>query len=34
VLLPGIDHVNGVAALIDDARRRERVRRGLHIEQI
>lgn len=34
MLLPGIDHVDRVAMLIDDARRRERMRRGIHIEQI
>ena len=34
ILLPGIDHVDHVATLIDDARRRERMRRGIHIEQI
>ena len=32
--LPGISHVDRVAMLIDDARRRERMRRGIHIEQI
>lgn len=32
--LPAIDNVDGVAMLIDDARRRERIRRGIHIEQI
>lgn len=32
--LPGINHVDDVAMLIDDARRRERIRRGIHIEQI
>ena len=32
--LPGINHVEQVAMLIDDARRRERMRRGIHIEQI
>ena len=32
--LPGIDHVHHVAALIDDARRVERVRRGIHIETV
>ena len=32
--LPGIAHVNSVAMLIDDARLRERTRRGVHIEQI
>ena len=32
--LPGISRVEQVAMLIDDARRRERIRRGIHIEQI
>lgn len=32
--LPGIAHVREVANLIDDARRTERRKRGLHIEQI
>jgi uncharacterized membrane protein YdbT with pleckstrin-like domain len=32
--LPGISNVEQVAMLIDDARRRERIRRGIHIEQI
>jgi hypothetical protein len=32
--LPGIDNVREVAELFDDARRNERRRRGLHIEQI
>lgn len=32
--LPGIDDVDRVAMLIDDARLRERSRRGVHIEQI
>lgn len=32
--LPGIDHVHEVAAMMDEARRAERVRRGLHIEAI
>jgi len=32
--LPGIDQVHHVAALIDDARRAERVRRGIHIETV
>ncbi len=32
--LPGIDRVRYVADLIDDARRQERRRRGLHIESI
>ena len=30
----GINRVEQVAMLIDDARRRERIRRGIHIEQI
>lgn len=34
IQLPGIDRVDQVAMLIDDARLRERVRRGIHIEQI
>lgn len=34
IQLPGIDNVEEVAMLIDDARRRERIRRGIHIEQI
>lgn len=34
IQLPGINHVEEVAMLIDDARRRERLRRGIHIEQI
>lgn len=32
--LPGIDGIEHVAMLIDDARRRERIRRGIHIEQV
>lgn len=32
--LPGIANVNEIAMLIDDARLRERSRRGVHIEQI
>ena len=32
--LPGIDRVDEVAALVDDARRRERIRRGIHVEAI
>ncbi len=34
LLLIGIDDVKNVAALVDDAKRAERVKRGLHIEQI
>lgn len=34
IQLRGIDHVDEVAMLIDDARRQERIRRGIHIEQI
>ncbi|MDH3716916.1 MAG: PH domain-containing protein [Planctomycetota bacterium] len=34
LLLKGIDHVQEVASQIDAARRRERVRRGLHIEAV
>jgi hypothetical protein len=34
LLLRGIDEVSRVADMIDDARRTERRRRGLHIEQI
>ena len=30
----GIDDVRRVATLMDDARRKERMRRGLHIEAI
>ena len=32
--LPGIDHVREVAERIDQARRAERVRRGLHLETV
>jgi uncharacterized membrane protein YdbT with pleckstrin-like domain len=32
LILPGIDKVQEVASLMDGARRKERVRRGLHIE--
>lgn len=32
--LPGIDNVRAVAELIDDARRKERRRRGLYIESV
>ena len=32
--LPGIDEVARVATMIDEARRKERVRRGLHIEAV
>lgn len=34
LLLPGIEHVRQVADTIDDFRRAERERRGLHIESI
>ncbi len=34
ITLPGIDDVERVATLMDDARRRERRRRGLHIEAV
>ncbi len=34
LVLLGIDNVEKVADLIDDARRKERRRRGLHIEAI
>lgn len=34
IRLPGISDVEDIAMLIDDARRRERIRRGIHIEQI
>jgi membrane protein YdbS with pleckstrin-like domain len=34
LLVRGIDHVKEVAALMDNARREERLRRGLHIEAI
>ena len=32
--LPGIDNVRNVASLIDETRRQERRRRGLHVESI
>ena len=34
LLLPGIDQVLMVANLMDEARREERLRRGLHIESV
>jgi len=34
LLIRGIEDPNAVAGMIDDARRAERVRRGLHIEQV
>ena len=34
LLLPGIEHVSKVADMIDDARRKERRSRGLHIESV
>jgi uncharacterized membrane protein YdbT with pleckstrin-like domain len=34
IVLPGIDDVKDVYAQMDDARRKERVRRGLHIESV
>jgi hypothetical protein len=34
IILVGIDNVKYVADLIDDARRKERRRRGVHIETI
>jgi uncharacterized membrane protein YdbT with pleckstrin-like domain len=34
LLLPGIDRVHEVANLMDEARRDERIRRGLHIETV
>jgi len=34
LLVRGIDHVKEVAALMDNARREERLRRGVHIEAI
>jgi len=34
LVLRGIEHVKNVAEMMDDARRAERMRRGLHIEQI
>jgi membrane protein YdbS with pleckstrin-like domain len=34
LVIHGIEDVDRVSGLIDDARRRERVRRGLHIEQV
>lgn len=34
ILFRGIDHARDVADLIDDARRRERMRRGVHVETV
>lgn len=34
MILQGIDNVNQVSALLDDARRKERLRRGIYMEQI
>lgn len=34
LLMPGIDEVRQVASIIDDERRKERRRRGLHIESV
>ena len=34
IALRGIDGVHEVATMMDDARRRERLRRGLHIEAV
>lgn len=34
LVIQGIEDVNRVSSAIDDARRRERMRRGLHIEQV
>jgi membrane protein YdbS with pleckstrin-like domain len=34
IIMPGIDHAYAVAELIDEARRTERLRRGIHIEAI
>jgi membrane protein YdbS with pleckstrin-like domain len=34
IVLPGIDNVEQVSKLMDDARRKERRRRGLHIEAV
>jgi membrane protein YdbS with pleckstrin-like domain len=34
IVLPGIDNVDEVSKLMDDARRKERRRRGLHIEAV
>ncbi len=34
IFFRGIDRVRDVASLIDDARRRERMRRGLHVEAV
>ena len=34
LFLKGIDNVSHVARLIDDARHKERLRRGLHIESV
>jgi len=34
VVMPGIAHVDEISSLIDDARRDERMRRGIHVESI
>lgn len=34
LVLPGIDDVHRVAGMIDDVRRKERRKRGIHIEQV
>jgi membrane protein YdbS with pleckstrin-like domain len=34
LVIHGIEDVNRISGMVDDARRRERVRRGLHIEQV
>ena len=34
IFFRGIDRVRDVASIIDDARRRERMRRGLHVESV
>ncbi len=34
LMLPGIDNVSHVAGLMDSARRKERLRRGIHIEAV
>jgi len=34
VVMPGIARVDEISSLIDDARRDERMRRGIHVESI
>ncbi len=34
LVIHGIEDVNRISGMVDDARRRERIRRGLHIEQV